>query len=145
MRYLGGLVLLMALSYAGASQAACELRSRVGSLDLATASLTDLSAALERGQVSSVLLVKQYLRRIEVCDRELNAILALNPRAIEMARHLDQERRAGKLRGPLHGLPIAIKDNIDVAGMVTTAGSLALVDNLRARNAPWSNAWKPRA
>jgi amidase len=116
--------------------AACGLRSRVGSLDLAIATLTEVRTALDSGAVTSEKLVTLYLARIRACDRDTRAILALNPDALAEARRADQERRGHRLRGPLHGVPIVIKDNIDVAGMVTTAGSLALRDNLRAQDAP---------
>ncbi len=91
-----------------------------------------LDRALSRGTVTSVSLVHAYLDRIETLDRKgprLNAVRALNPRAIEQARQSDRERRAGRVRGPLHGVPVLVKDNIDVAGMPTTAGSLALKDS----------------
>lgn len=66
-----------------------------------------------------------------------NAVLAFNPDALKIARALDAERKAGKTRGPLHGLPILIKDNIDSAdGLPTTAGSLPLKDNVTNRDAP---------
>jgi amidase len=115
---------------------ACDLRSPAGSLDLSRASLTDVVAALDKRTASSEQVVRGYLRRIEKCDRETRSILFVNPAALAEARQLDTERRAGKVRGALHGVPIIVKDNIDVAGMVTTAGSLALARNLRTADAP---------
>lgn len=115
---------------------ACGERSRAGSLELTTATLEDLRAALDRKKVSSVLLVQGYLARIAGCNDQLHAVIATNPNALSEAETLDRERTAGKLRGPLHGIPVIIKDNIDLEGSVTTAGSLALAGNLRTRNAP---------
>src|SRR5882672_9507018 len=115
---------------------ACAERAPAGSLDLTTATLADLRGALDAKKITSVALVKGYLARIADCDPRLHAVIALNAQALSEAETLDRERRAGKIRGPLHGIPLVLKDNIDLAGAVTTAGSLALVENLRARNAP---------
>lgn len=82
---------------------------------------------------------RDALARIREIDRvgpSLHAVLALNPLAGEDARRLDAERAAGQVRGPLHGVPILVKDNIDMAGMATTAGSLAMVRNVAAADAP---------
>lgn len=115
---------------------ACDLRSPAGPLDLSRATLTEVVAALDKRTVTSEQVVKAYLRRIEKCDGETNSILFVNPQALAEAKQLDAERRAGKVRGSLHGVPLIVKDNIDVAGMVTTAGSLALAQNLRTADAP---------
>jgi amidase len=96
--------------------------------------------AIAKGQRSSEEAVKAYLKRIAEIDDSgpmLNAVLVLNPYALKEARKSDRERRRGKIRGPLHGVPILIKDNIEAAGpMPTTAGSLALKDNVTNRDAP---------
>lgn len=115
---------------------ACGDRIGANGLNLTSASLTDLTAALAAHKTTSVALVKAYLARIAACNGELHAIISIAPNALETAAAMDAERAAGKLRGPLHGIPVVIKDNIDFAGMVTTAGSLALADNLRVRSAP---------
>jgi len=131
--FIGGLIgslLLPAMSLA------CEWQSRAGSLDLTRASATEVSAALSSGRVTSVQLVRGYLERIKKCDQQYHAIIAVNPEAKRIAGQLDAERASGLSRGPLHGVPVIIKDNIDVAGMVTTAGSLALAGNMRHRDAP---------
>ncbi len=103
-------------------------------------SIADLRADLEAGRTNSERLVRAYLRRIEQIDRRgprLNSVIALNPNALMDARALDVERRAGRVRGPLHGVPILIKDNIETRDpMPTTAGSLALADNVTGRDAP---------
>jgi len=101
--------------------------------------VADLAGAMADGRLTSEAAVRTYLARIDAMNRQgprLNAVIAVNPDAIAEARTLDAERRAGKLRGPLHGVPLLVKDNVDVVGMPNTAGSLALAANLPARDAP---------
>jgi amidase len=104
------------------------------------ASAGEQQAAMTDGRVTSEQLVQAYLDRIAQLDRagpKLNAVLALNPRALADARKLDAERRAGRVRGPLHGVPVLLKDNIETAdGTATTAGSVALAKNVTGRDAP---------
>jgi amidase len=89
-----------------------------------------LQAAMTAGRLNSLQLTRHFLRRIRSIDKagpKLNAVIELNPDALAQAKALDAERKAGKTRGPLHGLPVLIKDNIATAdAMATTAGSLAL-------------------
>jgi len=96
------------------------------------ATVEGLQAGLVAGTWTSVDLVRRYQARIRALDQagpRLNAVLELNPEAQAIAKALDAERKAGKVRGPLHGVPVLIKDNIDTADrMKTTAGSLALMD-----------------
>jgi len=103
-------------------------------------SRVDELAAQQAKGLSSEEIVRQYLARIAAIDDagpQLNAVIATFPDAIEQARRLDAERKAGKIRGPLHGIPVLVKDNIEVAGPIaTTAGSLALKDNITGRDAP---------
>ena len=98
---------------------------------LEEATIGQLQAQMERGDLTAVQLTEQYLRRIEAIDRNgphLRSVLELNPDALEIARALDSERQQKGPRGPLHGIPILLKDNIDTADqMLTTAGSLALI------------------
>jgi amidase len=104
------------------------------------ASAGEQQAAMKDGRISSEALVRAYFDRIAEIDRagpKLNSVIALSPRAITEARRLDAERAAGKLRGPLHGVPVLLKDNIEAdIGLPTTAGSLALADNVTGRDAP---------
>ena len=104
------------------------------------ASAPQQQADMTAGRYTSEALVREYLARIEAMDRKgpkLNAVIALNSHALADARALDAERKAGKLRGPLHGIPVLLKDNIESAdGTATTAGSLALKDNVTNRDAP---------
>jgi amidase len=90
------------------------------------------------GTLTSRALTRAYLDRIAAIDDSgplLNAVIDINPGALKDADARDAERRAGKARGPLHGIPILVKDNIDVAGMVNSAGSLAFADNRPAADA----------
>jgi amidase len=107
-------------------------------IDLETADVSQLQGAMAGGVVTSVALVRGYLDRIERLDRGgpgVNAIRCLVPDALDRARALDDERAAGAVRGPMHGIPVVVKDNIDVAGLPTTAGSLALEHSLPDRDA----------
>jgi amidase len=102
-------------------------------------SLSEIGAALSAGSTSSVALTRAYLRRIERLDRtgpQLQSVISVNPEALAQARALDAERKAGRVRGPLHGVPILIKDNIETRELPTTAGALALADNRTQRDAP---------
>jgi amidase len=101
--------------------------------------ITSLREKLSSGKYSSEQLVRMYLGRIEAVDKngaKLNAVIEINPDAIAIAKMMDVEMKAGKNRGPLHGIPILIKDNIDTGDkMQTTAGSLALVGNIASNDA----------
>ena len=108
-------------------------------IDLARASVGTLQGALSRQTTTSVDLTRAYLDRIRSLDSagtaHLNAVRALNPHALAQAKQADIERRTGRMRGPLHGIPVLVKDNIDVAGMPTTAGALALKDSVPSSDA----------
>jgi amidase len=103
-------------------------------------SLPEIAAALQSGEVTSEALVTDYLKRIEEIDRAgptLQSILALNPDALEQAREADAKRAAGEVLGPLHGVPVLLKDNIETKdNIATTAGALALKDNITGRDSP---------
>lgn len=103
-------------------------------------SLSELSTMLDARRTTAEALVRAYRARIAAMDRagpRLRSIIALNPDALAQARALDAERRAGRVRGPLHGVPILVKDNIETKDPVaTTAGSLALANNVTNRDAP---------
>jgi Asp-tRNA(Asn)/Glu-tRNA(Gln) amidotransferase A subunit family amidase len=114
------------------------LNGQIRTFDLLTASVADIQAAVSSGALTYEQVVRLYLSRIEAYDKHgprLNAIIQINPRAIEIARGLDEERRTKGLRSPLHGIPIAIKDNIDVADMPTTGGSVVLAGTYAGRDA----------
>ena len=92
------------------------------------ATIPEMQAALREKRVTSRELVLQYLVRIATYEDKLNAIITVNPKALEEADALDRERAAGKVRGPLHGIPVALKDNIHTTNMPTTGGALAFAD-----------------
>ncbi len=99
------------------------------SFDVVEKSIEELQRALAAGEVTSRDLVDLYLARIDAYDQHrpsLNALVALNPRAREAADALDAERRSGRVRGPLHGIPVLVKDNYETIEMPTSAGSIAL-------------------
>ena len=113
------------------SSAACTGPSTgpTGGFEVAEASILELQAALEDGRATSADLVDRYLARIAAYDRPgpaLNTIIRLNPLARRQAEALDEERAAGTVRGPLHGIPVLMKDNYDMDWMPTTGSSLAL-------------------
>jgi amidase len=89
------------------------------------ATIPDMQKAMREGRTSSRQLVQQYLQRIALYEDKLNAVIAVNPKALEEADRLDREHQAGKIRGPLHGIPIALKDNIHTTDMPTTGGAIA--------------------
>ncbi len=106
--------------------------------EIAEASIPDLQVALQDGRTTSVDLVDQYLARIAAYDRTgpaLNTIIRLNPLAREQAEALDAERASGVVRGPMHGIPVLMKDNYDMDWMPTTGSSLALAGLRPADNA----------
>lgn len=90
------------------------------------ATIPEMQAAMEEGRTTSRDLVEQYLIRLGLYENTLNAAISINDKALEAADTLDRERAAGNVRGPLHGIPIAIKDNIHTTDLPTTAGTLAL-------------------
>jgi amidase len=103
-------------------------------------SLPEVIEALNSGKITSYNLVRLYLERIQTIDKrgpKLQSILALNPDALTNAKKLDQLRAAGEILGPLHGVPILLKDNIESKDHIaTTAGALALKDNVTGRDSP---------
>ncbi|MBL4871658.1 MAG: hypothetical protein JKX72_11980, partial [Robiginitomaculum sp.] len=107
---------------------------------LLSKSLPEIAAALQNGETTSEALVKSYLARIESIDNTgptLQSILTINPDILDQARALDAKRAAGETLGPLHGVPILLKDNIETKdNMPTTAGALSLKENITGRDAP---------
>ena len=101
--------------------------------------IAELQEKMASGVLTAVAIAQLYLQRIAAIDKagpKINAVIELNPDALSIAAALDAERKAGKLRGPMHGIPVLIKDNIDTADkMQTTAGSLALAGHVAANDA----------
>lgn len=128
------LIALPALFIVGCSPAttsahAAEPASRNVPFPYAETDLADLQARMVAGELDSTTLTHAYLQRIAALDRagpRLRAVIELNPDALREAGERDRERRDGHLRGPLHGIPVLLKDNINAAPMTTSAGSLAL-------------------
>ena len=101
-------------------------------VDVAELSASEARERMAAGTLTSRALTQAYLDRIAALDDagpRLDSVIELNPSALAEADALDAERKSGKVRGPLHGIPVLLKDNIDVAGMVNSAGSLALADH----------------
>lgn len=114
----------------GTSPSALETR-------VAEASVTELQALMESGEASSEAITRALIARIERLDPALRAVLAINPDALAIAKERDGERAQGRVRGPLHGVPVLLKDNIETGDpLPTTAGSLALASNRTGRDAP---------
>lgn len=108
------------------------------SIDVAELSATDARDRMAAGTLTSRTLTQAYLDRIANLDDagpRLDAVIEISPSALSDADALDAERRAGNVRGPLHGIPVLLKDNIDVKGMVNSAGSLALAENRPSQDA----------
>ena len=110
----------------------------IAGLDLETVTVADVGSAMVSGRLRSRDLVDAYLARIEALDRRgpsVHAIRVVAPDAHDQADARDAERRAGQVRGPLHGVPVLVKDNIDIAGLPTTGGSLAFEHSVPDRDA----------
>src|SRR5258708_34940937 len=102
---------------------------RAAEIKIEDATVADLQAAFKKGTLTAEKLTEIYLARIAAYDKQgpaLNTVITLNPKALEEAKALDAERKAGKVRGPLHGIPIVLKDNYDTYDLPTTAGSQLL-------------------
>src|SRR3972149_1855899 len=92
---------------------------------VAEATIPEMRAARKEGRVTSRELTLLQLARIALYEDRLNAVVAINPRALEQAEERDRERAEGRVRGPLHGIPVALKDNIHTTDIPTTGGALA--------------------
>ncbi len=102
-------------------------------VELTAATIEEVNAAIDAGELNSAELVEMFLDRIDAYDKQgpaINAVLTLNPEALEQARALDEERVRSGRRSPLHGIPVLLKDNMDTADLPTTAGSFLLQDSI---------------
>jgi amidase len=116
---------LLAAQARRASSVKAEPRA---ALSVVETSIPDMRSALEQGRTTSREIVQQYLTRIALYEDRLNAVVTVNADALKEADDRDRERAQGKVRGPLHGIPIALKDNIHTTDMPTTGGALAFAD-----------------
>ena len=121
---LAAVTLLTALN----AQTKREARADRAQFSVVEASISDMRTALEQGRVTSRELVTRYLERIATYEDKLHAALTVNRNALQEADALDRERAQGHIRGPLHGIPVAVKDNILTTNMPTTGGALAFTD-----------------
>src|SRR6476469_8359431 len=119
--------------------AADSVASPVKRFEFEETTIAELQEAMRSGRHTARSLAQAYLARIQDVDKQgatLNSVIELNPDALAIADDLDRERKAGRVRSPLHGVPILIKDNIDTGDrMLTTAGSLALIGEPATRDA----------
>lgn len=135
---IGGVLLLRAGGSSALKAGGAEGPFLQRDSDVFEKSISELRDALERRQVTSRALVAAYLDRIAAYDQQgprINAFISLNPRALEVAASLDAERAAGKSRGPLHGIPVVVKDNFDTIDMPTSGATIGLATFTPARDA----------
>jgi amidase len=133
MRNIRQLILALALAATVALSA-----NAAKTIDLDTATIADLNAAFAAGTLTAEKLVQLCMARIQAYDKQgpsLHAVMQLNPKAIEIARALDAERKAKGPRSPLHGIPVVLKDNYDTFDLPTTGGSVLLQDSIPAKDA----------
>jgi amidase len=135
----GGLLVASCNTPAPEKTAAVKPTGEPAVFELEEESISSLQEKMVAGKYTSEKLTNLYLNRIDAIDKNgpaLHAVIEINPDALSIARAMDEERKAGKLRGPLHGIPILIKDNIDTGDkMHTTAGALAMQDHIARQDA----------
>ncbi len=127
-----------ASSSSGAIAEKESISDDIGKAEIFESSISELAEMLEKGKITSEKLCSVYIERINTYDKsgvKLNSIISINKNALAQAKQLDSERAAGKVRGTLHGIPILIKDNIDVSGFPTTLGKSALKDAVKDTDA----------
>ena len=133
------MVATVARDAAAAGAGTAPAQAGAAPFELADATVADLRSAMDSGARTSAAIAQAYLARIDAVDRHgpaINAMIELNPDALAIAEALDRERREKGARGPLHGIPVVLKDNIDTADrMRTSAGSLALAEAIALRDA----------
>jgi amidase len=116
---------LAGILVAAAIAAIPTISAQSRSFSVVEATIPEMQKAMKDGRVTSRQIVEQYLVRIALYNDKINAVITVNPKALEEADRLDRERRSGKIRGPLHGIPIALKDNIHTTDIRTTGGAIA--------------------
>src|SRR5579871_5139039 len=132
-------ILLLVLGTAMLLAVGADAQTSVKPFHLDEATIVDVQGAYKSGALTSVKLVQAYLDRIRAYDQagpKLNVVIFLNPRALEDASALDEHfRKTGKFVGPLHGIPVLLKDNVNTKDMPTTGGSLSLAEYVPATDA----------
>lgn len=132
-------LLLLAACAPGPSDPAPEAtQAGAAAIDVVELDIATAATRMAEGSLDSRTLTQAYLDRIAAIDDAgptLNAVIELAPDALDQAARLDAERAAGQVRGPLHGIPVLLKDNIDAAGLVNSAGSLAMATHRPADDA----------
>lgn len=128
-------VAICAVFMSGLALAGCSKEAPEKPYEVTEVSLAQISADLAAKKATSVAVTQAYIDRINMYDGALNAIIVVSPDALEQAAASDQRRDEGKTLGPLDGVPVILKDNIDSVGTPTTAGSFALAENLPAQDA----------
>jgi amidase len=130
---------VVGLAFAGDVSVASTVNVDFDTFNLNEVTIDGLQQRMKNGSLTARKITEMYLKRIKEIDKagpKLNAIIELNPDALAIADKLDAERKSGKIRGPLHGIPVLVKDNIDTADkMMTTAGSLALLKHYAKKDA----------
>ena len=119
------LALVIATGLLGACSPAPAPAPPAAPFSVVEATIPDMQKAMQEGRITSRQIVEQYLVRIALYNDKLHAVVTVNPKALQEADRLDQERTSGKTRGPLHGIPIALKDNIHTTDIRTTGGAIA--------------------
>lgn len=119
------IALVLAAAAVGACSPAPGLLAPPAPFSVVEATIPDMQTAMQEGRTTSRQIVEQYLVRIALYNDKLNAVITVNPKALQEADRLDQERRSGRVRGPLHGIPIALKDIIHTNDLRTTGGAIA--------------------
>ena len=125
--------LALAVGVVGVGCSTSPSESGEAGFDVMERSITELAESLDAGEVTSRELVEGYLARIQAFDQRgptLNAMIVINPAAAADADLLNAERAAGRVRGPLHGIPVVVKDNYDTADMPTSAGAIGLATSV---------------
>jgi amidase len=122
------LVSATVIAFASPSLAYAQKKPAAAPFTVVEASIDDMRKALEQHRTTSHEIVQQYLTRIALYEHQLNAIITVNPKALAIADSMDRERARGRIHGPLHGIPVALKDNIHTTSMRTTGGALAFAD-----------------
>ena len=132
MEHSPGRAVAIAVALLSALPASCTQGSHpTANFDVVEATIPDMQRAMEEGRATSRELVEAHLLRIARYEERVNAAIAINATALAEADRLDGERAEGRVRGPLHGIPVALKDNIHTTDLPTTGGRSPLKDTCR--------------